>query len=73
MRALRDRLTARKDEASSVAKRMANARRELARAKDYDYLVVNDDLGKAVDEVESIIISERLRTGRRDGRDLIPR
>lgn len=61
---LKERLRARKDARESVETRLANARKELTHAEDYDYLVVNDSLATAVKQVESIIVSERLRPGR---------
>lgn len=71
LKELKARLAGRKDEAGSVAKRLSNSRREMAAAKDFDYFVVNDRLEKAVSQIESILISERLRTSRRSERDLI--
>ena len=47
-----------------VALRLANARRELAAASEYDYLVVNDSLAEAVETVRSIIIGERAKRRR---------
>jgi guanylate kinase len=51
-RRLRDRGT--EDEAS-VQRRLANARRELERAGEYDYQVINDDLDTTVEQVHNII------------------
>ena len=64
---LRQRLERRKDPAETVATRLKNARAELDRAKEYDYLVVNDRLQSAVEQVESIIEAESLRTVRNRG------
>lgn len=61
---LKERLRARKDARESVETRLANARKELTHAEEYDYLVVNDSLATAVKQVESIIQAERLRPGR---------
>ncbi|MDH3349100.1 MAG: guanylate kinase [Desulfobulbaceae bacterium] len=47
-----------------VALRLANARRELTAAAEYDYLVINDSLSEAVEMVRSILISERSRKRR---------
>jgi guanylate kinase len=47
------------DDDASIARRLANARRELEAAKDYDVHVINDELDRAVDELASIL----LRTG----------
>ncbi len=45
-------------------RRLANARRELEEAGDFDYLVVNDDLEEAVATVEAILLAEAHRTRR---------
>jgi guanylate kinase len=42
---------------ASIQRRLANAREELARASEYDYQVVNDDLEQAVQQIRSIIQS----------------
>lgn len=63
---LRSRLAGRRDDADSIATRLTNARGELAEAKRYDYIVVNDDLDRAVEQVEDIIMAESLKTSRRD-------
>ncbi len=60
-RRLRDR--ARDDEAS-IARRIANAKREIAMAKEagiYKYWVVNDHLDRAVDEIVSVCKQEIYR------------
>ncbi len=69
---LKSRLAARRDASESVAKRLANSRGELAFAKDYDYVVVNDDLEKAVDQIDAILTAETLRTSRLDPAHLLP-
>jgi guanylate kinase len=43
---------------------MQNADEEMAEMGKFDYMVINDDLATAVDEVRSIITAERLRTKR---------
>ncbi len=59
---LRDRST---DDESSIQRRLAIAREELARgAKSYCYLVVNDELERAHEELEAIVLAERLRLDR---------
>jgi guanylate kinase len=45
--------------------RLQNARHELAQYRHFDYLIVNDDLGRATQELASIIIAERCRRSRR--------
>lgn len=59
---LKDRLTGRGTETADVIeKRLEQAKCELARADEYDYIVVNDDLDEAVEELCGIILSERHR------------
>ena len=72
MDALKSRLAGRREEPASASKRLANSRGELAAAKDYDYVVVNDDLEKAVDQISSILTAESLRTARLDPSHLVP-
>lgn len=66
MDALKARLAGRRDATESVAKRLANSRGELAAAKDYDYVVVNDALEKAVAQISCILTAETLKTSRLD-------
>lgn len=61
---LAQRLKKRKDPEDSAARRLRDARAEIARAREYDYLVVNDRLGEAVREVEQILAVEALRVKR---------
>lgn len=42
-----------------IEKRMETALTEIARAKEYDYIVVNDKIDDAVDDLISIVISGR--------------
>ena len=44
----------------AVERRFAEAVKELAAAGEYDYIVVNDSLDKAVNDTQSILVSERL-------------
>ncbi|MBI5882549.1 MAG: guanylate kinase [Elusimicrobia bacterium] len=67
---LKERLQSRREASESLAKRLANSRGELGAAKNYDYLVVNDDLDKAVSHISSIITAEGLRLSRRRQVDL---
>jgi guanylate kinase len=63
--ALRDRLSRRKTErADAVETRLQHAIDEVGAAAEYDYVVINDDLERAVEEVNSIIDAERHRTTR---------
>ena len=47
-----------------LARRLAIAREELALARQYDYLVVNDRIEKAVEDLRAIVIAERCRIRR---------
>jgi len=59
------RLRGRKTDAEAViAGRLEVARRELCAVRDYDYVVVNDELARAVEDVASII--RGVRAGRRE-------
>ena len=61
-----ERLDARGTDASDDLKvRLDNALGELAHFQSFDYLVINDDLTRAADEVAAIIIAERCRRVRR--------
>ena len=59
---LRDRKT---ESGEQVQGRLERARSELEAAPEYDYIVVNNDLVAAVDQVSAIIEAESLRTRRR--------
>jgi guanylate kinase len=55
------------DSPAAVQKRLARARQEIWSYSRFDYVVINDDLEKAVDELESIITCHRSRLAvRRD-------
>ncbi|HJU68085.1 MAG TPA: guanylate kinase [Gemmatimonadaceae bacterium] len=62
---LLERLKARKTEdRASLARRMMNALDELRHAEDYQYVVVNDDLDRAVARVSAVIDAEASRRDR---------
>ena len=62
---LETRLTGRKtDEKEVVRRRLANAHEEIARHSRYDYVVINDDIGRCATDVLSIFIAESLRRER---------
>lgn len=68
MAELRSRLVRRAEDAPEViAKRLANARDEIARWGVYDYVIVNDDLGAAYESVRAILVAERLKRVRATG------
>jgi guanylate kinase len=63
--ALRKRLLGRKtDSPEVVERRLQNAPGELRQYREYDYLVVNDDLEHAVAQLVSIVDAERARVRR---------
>lgn len=62
---LKARLSGRGTESEElVQKRLNEALREISRASEYDYIVINDDLSIAVDDFVSIIRSERNKTNK---------
>jgi guanylate kinase len=63
--ALVERLTERGTEGKdNVTQRIENARGELEQASRFDYIVVNENLEQAIDEVRSIVLAEGRRTDR---------
>lgn len=64
-RRLRERHT---ESPEAIKKRLTAAKRELAVAKQYDYVVLNDDLDAAVERVKTILEAERWRAHRADAR-----
>jgi guanylate kinase len=65
MAELRARLDRRaEDSAATIDKRLANAKREIERWRQYDYVVVNDDLQRAYAQVVAIVVAERTRCAR---------
>jgi guanylate kinase len=65
MQELRARLDRRaEDPAATIEARLDNARREIERWRQYDYVLINDDLQRAYEQVVAIIKAERLRLPR---------
>lgn len=65
---LERRLKARaQDSAEVVARRMAKANQEISHWAEYDYIIINDDLKKAEQQLFSILQSERLKRARQTG------
>ena len=54
------------EDEESLRRRIESARKELAEYHTYDYLVINDDLEKARDEILHIIAAEKNRISRRE-------
>jgi guanylate kinase len=67
-RELERRLHARaQDPAEVVQRRMAKANDELSHWAEYDYVIVNHDLVRALAEVQTILTAERLKRDRQPG------
>jgi guanylate kinase len=54
-RRLRERAS---ESAGEISKRLEVAKEQLTHERDFDYVIVNDDLGRAVDELEGIVRRE---------------
>lgn len=68
MAELRSRLIRRAEDAEEViVKRLANARDEIARWSQYDYVIVNHDLQTAYEQIKAILTAERLKRSRAVG------
>ncbi|PPJ47090.1 guanylate kinase [Rhizobium sp. KAs_5_22] len=68
MAELQSRLHRRAEDTEEVIQtRLANSRAEISHWREYDYVIVNDDLDAAFDAVQSIVKAERLRRDRRHG------
>jgi guanylate kinase len=55
------------DPPETIAKRLDNARSEIERWEEYDYVLVNDDLDRAFNDLTAILRAERLKRQRRVG------
>jgi guanylate kinase len=68
MTELQSRLHRRAEDTEEVIQtRLANSRAEIEHWREYDYVILNDDLSVAFDAVQSIVKAERLRRDRRHG------
>lgn len=62
---LRRRLQQRQQDSDEVInQRMEKARDEISHYQEFDYVVVNDDFEQALQQIESIVLSQRLRLSR---------
>ena len=60
LHSLEERLAGRGSESEEAQKeRLTRVRYELDKRKEYDYVVVNDDLDKAVERLQQIVATER--------------
>jgi guanylate kinase len=68
MKELQARLERRaEDNAKVIANRLHNAATEIGHWTEYDYIVINDDLQRALLSVRSILAAERLKRARQTG------
>jgi guanylate kinase len=64
---LRERLILRQTESeTNLAVRLGNSRAEVKRYKEFDYIVINDEVTKATLNLQSIILAERQRRNRQE-------
>jgi guanylate kinase len=64
---LRERLLARgTDDPETVALRLRNACEEVRRYREFDYVIINDDLSRAARQLASIVLAERARTSQQE-------
>lgn len=67
MAVLEERLRGRQSDAEAdIQRRLANARAEIAVAREYDYILVNNDLGQCLGELRAIVAAERANASRLD-------
>ena len=57
------------DSGDVVAKRMAAAVSEMSHLDEYDYVLVNQDLGESLAKLHTILLAERMRRERHPGLD----
>lgn len=62
-----------KDSEAAILERLSWAKHELAAVTDYDYVIVNDDLERACEQLRAIILAERCRVSRSDYPELVAR
>ena len=68
MRELHARLKRRaEDSPEIISRRLKNASEEISKWRDYDYVIINDDLDVSYNAVRSIVAAERLRRDRNPG------
>ncbi len=69
MKVLERRLKSRKSDSAEVIKgRLEKAKEEILHYTNYDYVIINDKLEKAVKELQSIILAKRLKVSRFDSK-----
>jgi guanylate kinase len=53
-----------KDPEAAIQRRLQAAREEVAAFRDYDYVVINDELNSSIDRLRGIVLAERARLQR---------
>ncbi len=56
------------DDASVISKRLAAVRDDVSHVAEFDYVIINDDLNRALHELESVVLTARLRGSRQIAR-----
>lgn len=65
---LRERLTARRTESpDDLQTRLRNSRAEVNRWKEFDYVIINDEINRATLDLQAVFLAERLKRGRQSG------
>jgi guanylate kinase len=65
VQALEDRLKSRKqDSAEVIARRIASAREDVAHVAEFDYVIINDKLDVALQQLNAIVVASGLRRDR---------
>jgi guanylate kinase len=54
------------DSTEEIQRRLQKVREEMWSYREYDYIVKNDDMTKAIKKLEAIVLSERIKTKRVD-------
>ena len=66
LKELKKRLLSRKDNSKDTTKRLKTAKSEIKKLPMYDYLVINNKVKNAAEDIKTIITAERLKTARQN-------
>ena len=65
LQALEDRLNGRKqDSAEVIARRIASAKEDVAHVAEFDYVIINDKLDEALQQMKAVVVAAGLRRDR---------
>lgn len=56
------------DDASVIAKRLEAVREDVSHVAEFDYVIINEDLNRALHELEAVVLAARLRGSRQISR-----